>query len=114
MESHGEQNALSLHTRISGSELDLAHRETVAGVEGSVHVRVGHGAEELGVLLAKLGRGYGVKGNVFVGGCIGLEDAIFLPFLLILLLNLDERVSLLCLEWHGKRSRSKSAIFITN
>ena len=90
----GEEGALALHAGEAGVVLDLGEAEGVAGVEAAVHVGVGDGAEELGVLFAQLIGGDGVEGVLLGGGGIDLEDALVLPFLLVLLLDLDEGVSL--------------------
>ncbi len=68
-------------------------------MEGPVHVWVGHCTKEFGVLLPNLSGRDGVEG--YFGGRrrIGLEDSIFLPLLLIFLLDCYESVSFLGLQW---------------
>jgi hypothetical protein len=66
-------------------------------MQGAVHVGVGHASEELGLLLTQLGGGDGVEGDLVGRGSIGLEDTVLLPFLLILLFDSNQRVSLLSL-----------------
>lgn len=98
METHGEQSSLTLHAGNTSSEFDLADGERVTSVQSSVHVRVGHTSEELGLLLTELGGGNGVEGHLAGAGRVGFEDMLFLPDLLVLLLNGNEGVSLLSLE----------------
>ena len=57
----GEEGALALHAGEAGVVLNLGEAEGVAGVEAAVHVGVGDGAEELGVLFAQLIGGDGVE-----------------------------------------------------
>jgi hypothetical protein len=73
----------------------------MSDVETTVHVGVRNRAVEFGVLLAQLGGRDGVKRDLGYRGSIGLEDPVFFPFLLVLLLNRDEGISLVGLEVKG-------------
>jgi hypothetical protein len=97
MESHGKQGPTTLHSRHSSRELDFGDGKGVPCVQSAVHVGVCHGAEELGVFLAEGGGGDGVQRDFLEGRGIGLEDTIFLPFLLVFLLDGNEFVSLFSL-----------------
>lgn len=100
METHREQGSLSLHAREASCELDFANAEGVTCMESTIHVWVGHSAEELGVLCSKLGGGHRVEGYLDGGGGVGLEDSILLPFCLIFLLYSYKSISFLGLWSH--------------
>jgi hypothetical protein len=70
----------------------------VTGVESSIHVRISHCSEKLGVLLAHLGGGHGALGDLIEGGGVDFENLVGLPLRLVLLLNCDQVVTLLGLE----------------
>ena len=70
----------------------------MSNVRGSVDVWICHGRHVLWVLLANIGCGDGVVGNVFESRRILLENMVLLPFLLVLLLGCDESVTLVCLQ----------------
>lgn len=67
----------------------------MTGVESTVHVRISHGSEEFGLLFSQLGRRDGVEGHLSCRRGIRLENAVFGPFLLILLLDDNQSVTLL-------------------
>lgn len=94
MEAHRERNVLAWHTHEAHSELGLCHGEGVASVQGSIHVRIRHGCEELWVLGAQVGQDSGGD-----GGGIGFGNGSIAPSSLALLLVGNQGVSLVSL--HG-------------
>lgn len=64
-------------------------------MEGAVHVGIGHSTEEFGLLLSQLSGRDGVEGHFGCRWGIRLENAILLPFLLVLLLDDDQGIALL-------------------
>lgn len=67
----------------------------MTSMQSSVHVGVGHAAKELGVTLAE--DIAVVFGGLVNSGRVGLESVLFSPFLLVLLLDLNEGIALLSL-----------------
>ena len=64
VETKREQSPLALHTSKTGHELDLTGRETVSSMQSTVHIRVGHGSEEFGVLFTNLGGSHRALGDL--------------------------------------------------
>jgi len=83
MVSKREENSLPLHSLIAGHELDFGERKGVAEMEGTVHVRICHTAEEFGVLISQF-----LNCDICFGGrTVRLPHVFFFPELLKSLLD---------------------------
>jgi hypothetical protein len=75
VETKRKKSALAQHSLKTGGKLDLGESEAVTGVEDTIHVRVSHGTEKLGVLRSKLSR----RNNRIVGRGVNLEGLLLGP-----------------------------------
>jgi hypothetical protein len=64
-------------------------------MESTVHIRIGHSTEELGILRTELRGGHAALRNLREGGSINLENLVLLPLRLIFLLDSDKGISFL-------------------
>ena len=96
MESVGEEDTLAQHPLVSSSELDLGNGEGMSKMETPVHVWVWKVSEPLGVLFLDLG--LGEASELFRTRGADLEDTLFLPSILVFLLERLEVISLGRLE----------------
>lgn len=87
-----------MHTRKSSCEFHFTDGESMAGMQCTIHIWIRHAAKPLGLLCAKLGGRYRMEG--YFGGRrrVWLEDTIFLPFCLVLLLDSDELIAFVGLQ----------------
>lgn len=101
METHREQRPLAQHPLKSTSKLNLANRERMPQMQGSVHVRVRESSQPFRLLCSDFGRGKSTVLSfdvVEVGGCrgggISVEEVLGLPRGLSFAFELDEEVTL--------------------
>lgn len=90
MPAQGEQGSLTLEAVVSRCKLNLGDGEAMSQVETSVHIRVGGGRQEFGVVLVD-SLDIGV---FFNGGRVDLEGFVVLPDLLGLFLNVHQGIAL--------------------
>jgi hypothetical protein len=107
VESHREKSLLSQHSLESTCELDLTDGESMTEMQRTVHVRIREGSHPFGLLRSDLGRSRSLPRDrieIRAGrfGSISLEELLFSPRLLSLLLELDDVVSLGSLEEHRR------------
>lgn len=97
VEAKWEEGALALHASVAGGEFDLGDGESMADVEAAIHIRVGDGTEELGLLGAESSRRDRVERDVGGAGGILFEGLVVSPNFLVLFLNRNQCVASLCL-----------------
>jgi hypothetical protein len=92
MESVGEQHTFAQHPLVPSCELDLGNSKSMSEMEASVHVGVWKVSEPLGVLFLELSLGKATE--LLRTGGVDLEDLLFLPSILVFLLERLEVISL--------------------
>jgi hypothetical protein len=96
METMGEQDTFALQALVSRRELDFGDGESVTKVQGAIHVRVREVTKPFGIALLDFSRGQARE--VLLGGCVGLEETVIGPSLLVFFLKRDQIISFGCLE----------------
>lgn len=96
MESVGEESAFAQHPLVPSVELDLGNGKGMSEMEASVHVWVRKVSEPLGIFFSDFSLGEASK--LLGRGSVDLEDALFLPSILMFLLERLEVISLGRLE----------------
>jgi hypothetical protein len=92
VETQWEEGSLTSHTLETDTEFNLGQGETVTSMENTIHIWVSHRGHKFWVFGVEL-LDWNLNLLFLQGWSILLKDFLVSPYLLILLLNINESVS---------------------